>query len=904
MRRVFPITWVLTLLLSLQAAPPCADGATLEDARTLFFTGEYERAAAALEAILKNEPASEPAASLLVELELELGRFEDAARRCETFLRRVPRATRVRAAYAQVLHRRGDFEEAHREAHKVEILDPDCLKARFLKALVRHERGDRLAAKRLFETFIDVWQDTPHEKLSAEDVTMIGLACTYYALADRNAKMLKTIVNTVYPLALKKDKRHTPALIASGELFLEKYNTDDARKDFQSALRINPRHPLALVGLARCELGRRRFVEAQEFLERAAQIAPQLPEVLLLDATLSIYDEDYQEALETAEKVLRQNPTRPEALGIKAACLRHLERSDECAAVEQQVLSVNPKCSIFYETTASVLIARHRDGEAEPLLRKAVELSPNDSRPAALLGLLLMRQGKEQEAHRVLEEAHQADSFNVLVYNSLNLLDGMKDFEVRRTEHFTIKVHPKADRVLIDYVADYLEEIYPELVARYQHEVPHTLVEIFPDHRMFSVRTTGVPNVGTVGACLGPTIVMDSPSVGRPGMFSWATVLRHEFTHVVTLSATDMKIAHWFTEALAVTEERQPRPCAWRQLLVDALEADELMPVTKLNHGFTRARTARRRQLAYAQSHLIAEFVTEKWGAGKLVDMLGAYRRLADTAQVITSVFDMTPEAFDEAFRAYAERVVQGYNLPPRPLVREQDEVEKGLEESPKDAELQWELARIKLARRDLTGAALAALESLRFNPASARAHATLGAVRLRQKNTKEAQQAFEKALQLDPREVTAVRGLVAIHRLRKDDTGALEYLKTLRALEPQNPSVCRALAHLQLKGNDQVGAVESLVKAAELDSQDYASRRELARLMTQRSDYATAAKYIDQAIAIWPYDRGIHEWGARVFAELGRPERAKREKALIPYSKPYRGGPRVPAEGQQPVEH
>jgi tetratricopeptide (TPR) repeat protein len=881
-----------------------AEETPLDAARTLFLKGQYEDARKALGAIVEADASNERAAELLAELDIELGRFEDAERRCDDFLRTSPRSARVRAAYAWALFERGQLDRAYQEARKVQVLEANNLDGRYLEALILYMRGEHVVAKRIFETFVDVWQDTPEEKLSAEDATLVGRACTYFALADRNPSMLKTIVNQVYPLAVKKDGIYTPAMVASGMLFLEKYNTVQAEKEFAAALRVNPNHPLALVGLARCRLEDHRFSEAHELLERAAAVAANLPEVRLLDATLSICDEDYEEALLTAGKALAVNPNHQEALGLKAACLYQLDRKEDYALAEKKALDVNPKCSLFYETVASVLITRHRDAEAEPLLRHAMELSPNDSGPPALLGLLLMRLGKEKDAYAVLDKAYAMDTFNTIVVNTLNLLDKMKDFEVRKTAHFTIKAHPETDRVLVDYAAEYLESMYPEVVGHYRHEPPHTLIEIFPDHRMFSVRTTGVPNVGTVGACLGPTIVMDSPAAGSAGTFNWEDVLRHEFTHAVTLSATDMRISHWFTEALAVSEERHGRPYAWHQMIVDALDRGEFLPVTKLNYGFTRSRTQRRRQLAYTQSHLIAEFIGETWGSQKLVEMLEHYRRGEDTAGVIASVFAMKPEAFDAKFLDYVKGVAAKFEMHPSPVIRNQDEVEKKIAEKPKDAELHLELARIKLARGDVTGAAAAVAECLKLQPTHARACAVLGAIRLQEKNVEEARKAFEKALTFNPRETGAIRGLVEISQREKNDDAALTYLKKLSAVDGRNPGVYRALAHIHLKKNDARSAAENFAKAAELDSQDYASRRELVRLMIERPDYDSAARYVDQAIAIWPYDRQLHEWGALAFDKLGRKERAEREKALIPLSKPYRAAPADIPPSDKPVEH
>ena len=43
----------------------------------------------------------------------------------------------------------------------------------------------------------------------------------------------------------------------------------------------------------------------------------------------------------------------------------------------------------------------------------------------------------------------------------------------------------------------------------------------------------------------------------------WSQVLRHEYSHTITLAATDNRIAHWMTEGLAVWEEQTPLKWEW-----------------------------------------------------------------------------------------------------------------------------------------------------------------------------------------------------------------------------------------------------------------------------------------------------------------------------------------------------
>ncbi len=877
-------------------APPAAPqpepvATALDDARTMFLKGRYDDARAALTRLLDADPASERATVLLAGLDLELGRFEDADKRCDDFLRANPKSVPVRSAWAWTLYHRGKRDRASAEARKAQELDPKCLDARYLEALILWERGERVLAKSIFGTFVDAWRDTPEDQLTPEDVTTIGQGCTYVALADRNPKMLTTIVNQVYPLALKKDRLYTPALVASGTLFLEKYNVGQARKDFSDALRVNPHLPAALLGLARCELSERDFVKAQEYLERAAAVAPAHPDVLLFDGWLSVSDEDYAAALASAEKALAVNPSSADALGLKGACFFVTDRKDDYAAVEKQTLALNPKCSVFYQAVADALVTRHRDFEAEKLLRKAVELSPDDSAPAAALGLCLMRLGNEKDAYGVLDAAYKADSFNAIVLNTLSLLDKMKDYEVKRTAHFTLKLNPQADAVFAAYLADYLERIYPEVTGRYRFEPGNTLIEVFPDHKMFSVRITGTPNVGTVGASMGPTIAVDSPAVAPPGQFNWEDVLRHEFTHTVTLAATDMRIAHWFTEALAVGEEKRPFRYEWHQLIVDALAKGELMPVTRLNYGFTRAKTQQRRQLAYAEAYLIGDFIVKTWGREKLANMCARYKAGDSTAQAIESVFGMKAEAFDVKFAEHVKQLAAESKLTASPVIRNQEEVEKKIAEHPADAELHLELARIKLARGDQTGASLAAGEALRLNPANARAHAVMGALRLSQKNVAAARAEFTQALAFDPNETGALRGMLLLAQQDKKDDEALVWLARLVAVDPLNPGLYRMQAQILLKKKDDAGAAVALTKTVSLESQDYAARRELVRILMARGDYVSAAKYIDEVVGIWPYEKQVHEWAAVAFEKLGNKDRAELEKKLVSLSK----GPAAP---------
>jgi hypothetical protein len=119
------------------------------------------------------------------------------------------------------------------------------------------------------------------------------------------------------------------------------------------------------------------------------------------------------------------------------------------------------------------------------------------------------------------------------------------------------------------------------------------LVEIFPKHDDFAVRTLGLPGmIGALGACFGRVVSLDSPRVaGRaPGSFSWHETLWHVMTHVITLQMSNQRIPRWLTEGISEYEETQAGRDWGRDMEIPfaiALERNKTLKLADLNSGFT-----------------------------------------------------------------------------------------------------------------------------------------------------------------------------------------------------------------------------------------------------------------------------------------------------------------------------
>src|SRR6185503_13580176 len=152
------------------------------------------------------------------------------------------------------------------------------------------------------------------------------------------------------------------------------------------------------------------------------------------------------------------------------------------------------------------------------------------------------------------------------------------------------------------------------------------LVEMFPKHDDFAVRTMGLPGmIGALGVCFGQVVAFDSPKARPPGEFSWQATLWHEMAHVITLQMSNNRIPRWLTEGISVFEEQRARPEWGREMelrFADALERGEIIPLADLNRGFMSGETI---ALAYYEAALLVDHLVMTRGEPALQALVRAF---------------------------------------------------------------------------------------------------------------------------------------------------------------------------------------------------------------------------------------------------------------------------------------
>jgi tetratricopeptide (TPR) repeat protein len=184
-------------------------------------------------------------------------------------------------------------------------------------------------------------------------------------------------------------------------------------------------------------------------------------------------------------------------------------------------------------------------------------------------------------------------------------------------------------------------------------------VEVYPNHEDFAVRTMGMPGLGALGVTFGDVVAMDSPSARKPGDFNWGATLWHEMSHVFILSATNHRVPRWFTEGLAVHEEGEHSP-EWKDRAAPevllAIREKKLLPVARLDRGFVYPEYPAQVIVSYFQAGSICDFIKEKWGEEKLLDMAHSYARRLATPQVLKEDLGLAPEDFDKQYFGWIDK--------------------------------------------------------------------------------------------------------------------------------------------------------------------------------------------------------------------------------------------------------
>ncbi len=462
------------------------------------------------------------------------------------------------------------------------------------------------------------------------------------------------------------DPLYWPTALAQANLLVNKDNRPEAAELAEEVISLNLHCSEAYALLGRLTARGFAFRQAQLYADKLREINREHLLADVVETHMYLVQRDTAGARAVVERGLARHPRHRELIALLGATEALAGNERAFRTVERVWNELSPGHPQLYTLSGAYLSLARQYPEAGRLLRQAIERRPRWAQPRLLLALMLMQAGDEKAALVELKKAYELDPFNRRVFNSLELAEELVEYQQIETDHFIVRWKDPIDRVLAMDIAAEGDAIHQRVTEAFSFTPQRkTVVELLPDVSVFAVRITGLPDTWTIAACTGDVLAMVPPRHGPklPGSYDWYTVLSHEFVHTVTLNQTAFRIPHWYTEGCAQTQEIPVRDQRTAMIIAAAYHGNRLFAYDDITWGFVRPEQPLDRALAYAQAHLMHDYIIEEYGRDAMLRLFDSYRRNMDEDDAMRQVLKKEPRQFMESFGKWTHQKLKAWGL-------------------------------------------------------------------------------------------------------------------------------------------------------------------------------------------------------------------------------------------------
>ena len=850
MRKVSVVGFAF-LLVGSAAHAQSPSGGALASALEAVKATDYPRAERELAAV---RGADQPAANTaLARIMLEQGRFAEVEKYAQIAQASPTEKTAATNVRAQALFESGKAVDALKLLETVkDAPGPAGRRARLLLGDYRIRTGHRADASDPLMKIIEEYNADGIKSSDAEGLSMVGRAA-HLLRSPKDA-------NAAFNQSERIDKKSVEMLLWRADLFLEKYDPGHAEDVLKEVLAISPKRADAIVMMARVKLDQTLDFEAAEKLVKdAIAINPKHVGAYAVRAGLALHDMDLAASDGAIATGLQINPNDLELWSLRAATKYLGDDTKGFESAKKETFARNPEYADFYGVLGEFAEWEHRYDDIVSMMKEATKLDPEDGKAWAQLGLTQMRSGDETGGMDSLKKAWAKDHYNVRVFNTLNLYEQTipNAYETGGGGVFKIRF-PKDERAVLDrYLPRMLGEAWGSMKARYEFVPQNPVqVELYSNREQFSVRTSGLPNIGIQGVCFGRVVAAMSP---KSEPFNWGNVVWHELGHVFAIQLSKNHVPRWFTEGLSEYETIARRPEWQRELdpeLYLAIKRGTLPGAVDMNRAFTHATDGNDVTVAYYAASQMLVYTAEKYGMPKIVAALKLWGDGVRTPEVIQRAFGVSATEYDRLFRVWAMDRLARYKTQflfddrARPL----DEAQARVKSSPNDAAAHAALALALVHARKVDEAKKEIEAALKLDPKDMNAH-YLGS-KLAGKDA-DAQLAHLVAIQKAGGDGYPVRmGLAEVAEAKKDKVGLRAAFEAAHRFDPTQGEPVKGLFDLAHEENREADEITLLKELAPLDQHN----RKVWRMLL---DKLVAAKR-------WPEARSVGESTIFVDVEHG----------------------------------
>jgi tetratricopeptide (TPR) repeat protein len=192
---------------------------------------------------------------------------------------------------------------------------------------------------------------------------------------------------------------------ARAEAHVEQGRDDAAIVEYRNVVARAPNDPKAHWALAQAYLRKQQLGEAHWELLESVRLDPENLDARDTLGHFSLLAGDFEESLSQSEALIEADPENGRAYVLKGKSLEGLDRADEAEDVYLEALALESDDASYYPVVAYYYARTGRVAEAEPYLRKMVEIDPGYISYSALGGFLAQDADRQVEAEELLRKA-------------------------------------------------------------------------------------------------------------------------------------------------------------------------------------------------------------------------------------------------------------------------------------------------------------------------------------------------------------------------------------------------------------------------------------------------------------------------------------------------------------------
>ena len=748
--------------------------------------------------------------------------------------------------------------------------------------------GRRADADPVLRTLADDYNNDSFPSGDAESLALVGRAM-HLLRHPKDA-------NSAFKESLRADKGRLDTHLWWAELFEDYDDPGHAEEELKAALEVAPKNADATVMLARLKLDQSfDFDGAEKLVKEALAVNPRHVGAQAVRAGIALRDGDLDAANAAIDAALAVDPADLEMLSLRAAARFLADDRPGYEAAKKAIFARNKELSRAYGIIGEFAEWEHRYDDVIAMMKEAIALDPKDAKAWAQLGMWQTRAGLEQEGVASLEQWWKIDHFDVQAHNTLNKLYRQwipADYESKTEGIFDIR-YPKAERPVLErYVPRMLGEAWGQMKVHYMFSptVP-VHVEMYETREHFSVRTSGLPNVGIQGVCFGHVVAAMSPE-SEP--FNWGNVLWHELGHVFAIQLSRNHVPRWFTEGLSEYETMIRRPEWQRHLdpqLWTALKDDRLPGALDMNRVFTHAESEVDVTVAYYAASQMVAFTAQQFGFEGITRALRLWGEGKRTDDVIRTALGISPTQYDSRFHAWALARLARYegqyifHLRPKSL----DDAKAAAAGAPGSAaaHVDYAFALVHAHKGDEATQEIEA--ALKLDPNERDAHYLAAKIAAETKDVEGAEKHLRAIRSAGGDGYDVESALANLAEGRKDKAAQRAALEAAHRFDPTQPDAVRGLYDLAADEKREADALAALRELARLDQHDRRAWRKLLDTLVEAKHWDEARRVGEAALYVDVESGGLHVDYARALAAGGDHEASafELESALLCDGKP-----------------